>query len=173
MAKPDMQPNTVSPPLEALLSGPDNPDIKRRLLELQERRMAAELALLEKQSAVADITLRKSREEEGKKEEQARQDRVIQEEGAKNSLRSLTMERHIQQRCSHLHPDSGKSTLVGVRHWDQTITLNCAICKLNDTDTQANLIRRHGVQSFPKQDMIGGVMAPGSYISGGAIVGGQ
>lgn len=163
----------ANPPIDALLAGPDNPDVKRRILELHERRMAAELALLEKQSAVADLTLRDAREKDRKKEEQERQEKVIQEEGARNSLRSTRMEQLVQDRCSHLHPDSGKSTFVGVRHWDQTITINCAICKLNATDTQANLIRKFGSQAFPKQDMIGGVMAPGSYISGGVITGGQ
>lgn len=173
MAKPETGQSLPStPPLDMLLAGPDNPDIKRRLLELQERQLAAQVALLEKQTAVADLTLRDARIKDEKKAEDERREELIRKEGAENHLRKMRMDLAVQSNCTHLHPDSGKSTLSAVRHWDQRLTINCAICQLNQTGTQAELVRKYG-SLFPRQDNIGGVMAPGSYVSNGAIVGGQ
>lgn len=172
MAKPETIQTPAIPPMESLLAGSDNPDIKRQLLELQVQRMQAEIALFQKQSRVADIALGEAEQKASAKAEADRQSKAIQEEGAKSSLRKLRMDKFKQENCIHTHPDSGKSTLVGIRHWGNTITVNCAMCELNETGTQAELVRKYGTL-FPKQDSIGGVMAPGaSYGASGVIVGG-
>ncbi|TXH45070.1 MAG: hypothetical protein E6Q97_31915 [Desulfurellales bacterium] len=172
MAKPETVQTTPVIAMDALLAGTDNPDLKRQLLELQVQRMRAEIALFEKQSKVADIALSESEKKEAEKAEADRQSKAIQEEGAKSSLRKLRMDKFKQENCIHTHPESGKSTMVGIRHWDNTITINCAMCELNETGPQAALVRKYGTL-FPKQDNIGGVMAPGaSYGASGVVMGG-
>lgn len=165
MAKPELTPST--PSVDALLLANDvSPELKRRLAELQIQKLQREMELLEKQSLVNDIAIRKDEEERKKIEEKERQEARMREEGAKESLRKLRMDQMVQNNCLHVNPDDGKSNLVGIRHWDGNLTINCGTCGIIVSGTKAELVKRFGTL-FPKQENIGGPLPPGSYTSSG------